>query len=93
MAEIKLRLRVKYAGDVHAKLIKLGWDLDAATLFVEDIPDADAVPVIHAQWINKQGGFWETADCSNCGERHPTVGFAPNYCPNCGARMDGDNGN
>lgn len=29
----ELRKRAKYAGDVHAELLKLGWDLDAATFF------------------------------------------------------------
>ncbi len=55
---------------------------------VERFPTADAAPVVHGRWINKSGGFWEAADCSNCGERHLTVGISPNYCPSCGARMD-----
>ena len=46
-------------------------------------------PVEHGQWVDKQGGFWETATCNICGEKYPTVGVTPNYCPNCGARMDG----
>ena len=59
-----------------------------ARSIVERFPTADVAPVVHGRWINKSGGFWEAADCSNCGERHLTVGISPNYCPSCGARMD-----
>ena len=51
MAEIGLIKRVKYAGDVHAELLKAGWDLDTATAFVNNIPDADIAPVRHGRWI------------------------------------------
>ena len=46
----------------------------------------------HGRWINKQGGFWEIATCDQCGGRYPTVGITPNFCPNCGAKMDGGGG-
>lgn len=55
---------------------------------LEQIPAADVEPVRHGRWGKKQGGFWEFAACSLCGERTPTVGITPNYCPNCGAKMD-----
>lgn len=59
---------------------------------VEDIPPADVEPLRHGKWI-------ETEDdtihgyCSVCGwESHlyedDVIGMP--YCPNCGARMDGD---
>ena len=55
---------------------------------------ADVEPVRHGRWGKKQGGFWEFAACSLCGEKTPTVGIIPNFCPNCGAKMDleGENG-
>ena len=56
------------------------------------IPAADVAPVRHGRWINKQGGFWEIATCDQCGGRYPTVGITPNFCPNCGAKMDGGGG-
>ena len=45
---------------------------------------ADVAPVRHGRWINHG---WSTV-CSECGEDDA---FAKrNYCPNCGAKMDGD---
>lgn len=64
-------------------------EIVALKCFVEGIPAADVAPVWHGWWADKQGGFWETATCSICGEKYPTVGIVPNYCPNCGAKMDG----
>ena len=70
---------------------------DAYNDLAEDfhrIPAADVEPVRHGRWGKKQGGFWEFAACSLCGEKTPTVGIIPNFCPSCGAKMDleGENG-
>ena len=54
-------------------------------------PAADVAPVVHGRWISDGDGYHWTYNCSICAwkdgypfnERH-------NYCPNCGARMDGD---
>ena len=61
---------------------------------VEDAPTVDAVPVKHGRWIdNKDSIIGEIIErnCSLCGQR--TTGlydhFFP-YCPNCGAKMDGE---
>lgn len=51
-------------------------------------PTIEAEPVRHGRWENKQGGFWQIGTCSICGSKWPTDGA--NYCPNCGAKMDGD---
>ncbi len=48
-------------------------------------------PVVHGEWVNIQGGFWRVGTCSVCGEHYPTGGS--NYCPNCGAKMDGGKDN
>lgn len=55
---------------------------------LEEEKPADVEPVRHGRWGKKQGGFWEFANCSVCGQKTPTVGIPPNYCPNCGAKMD-----
>ena len=53
------------------------------------IPAADVAPVVHGRWVPTESPFMnECEDCSVCGYR--TVwGHRYNYCPNCGARMDG----
>lgn len=37
-------------------------------------------------WINHQEGRWIYAKCSECETVHDTQ---TNYCPNCGAKMEG----
>lgn len=41
MSEIKIVKRIKYAGDVHTALMKLGWDAKTAAAFLDSIPDVD----------------------------------------------------
>lgn len=60
---------------------------------IENAPTIDAVPVVHGKWL-----WYE--DCSNsglyCSACHKLIHkvMTPkkklsNYCPNCGAKMDG----
>lgn len=55
------------------------------------IPAADVAPVVHGRWIEQEKYTFGTMyDCSICGNRILDNGHSWNYCPNCGARMDGD---
>lgn len=71
---------------------------------VEDIPAADVAPVAHGRWKaqmdSERSGFQFLTlpdqivgyICSNCGEEaieYVDDYFLPDYCPNCGAKMDG----
>ena len=47
------------------------------------LPAANVAPVVHGRW--KRYGR-NLGECSNCGE---IVNIRYNYCPNCGAEMDG----
>ena len=53
----------------------------------------EAEPVRHGQWIpaefEKSFGLLRGVKCSLCGEEK--VGKIPNYCPNCGAKMEREN--
>ena len=68
----------------------------AAYLVVMDAPAADVVPVRHGRWEEQDYDWSEAWKCSACGEEwcfeydptEPTTRV--NYCPNCGARMDGE---
>lgn len=47
------------------------------------IPAADVAPVVHGRRVD-YGGFY--CRCSQC---EGTLPVCSNYCPNCGARLDG----
>lgn len=51
--------------------------------YVKRATAADVAPVVHGRRID-YGGFY--CRCSRC---EGTLPFCSNYCPNCGARMDG----
>lgn len=57
---------------------------------VDDMPAADVQPVKHGWWIwdnsPEFGNPYGSYKCSECEERQS---FKENYCPNCGAKMDG----
>lgn len=61
---------------------------------IEDLPSADVQPVRHGHWIHDgldipHGVDW--MHCSECGKRDKYCPAAmTNYCPNCGAKMDGE---
>ena len=63
--------------------------MDAAPYFekaaqmLEKLPAADVAPVVHGHRVD-DGGFY--ARCSQCDGVLP---LCANYCPNCGAKMDG----
>ena len=71
------------------------WDgnfRDAAVL-VEDIlkiPAADVTPVRHGSIIEtiEDGRMKRVFSCCGTDFTEMTCWMAPNYCPNCGARMD-----
>ena len=86
MAEIGLIKRVKYAGDVHAELLKAGWDLDTATAFVNNIPDAAVAPVRHGRWERTADG---AALCTACKRKMNPYQYGNAFCSLCGAKMDG----
>ena len=49
-------------------------------------PAADVALVVHARWIDARE-YCGDYMCSNCEALYGTNKF--NYCPNCGAEMDG----
>ena len=64
---------------------------------IETMPAIDAEPVRHGRWkaANRRGTLCDTYVCSECGNmvmqaEGYTYSCTCNYCPNCGARMDGE---
>lgn len=55
--------------------------------YIKGLPSEDVQPVRHGRWTDDTGieGAWNY--CSVCGEQAIDL---YDYCPNCGARMDGE---
>ena len=87
--------KLEWDNDLGKWVVRYGCDID-------DIPSADVAPVVHGRWVEKKRwgmGKWHMwLECSKCGHQDHNLDMyedmpftAPsNYCPNCGARMDGE---
>ena len=62
--------------------------LDRAQRAILDAPAADVASVRHGRWNDSLARI--TPYCSACGHSHRCLIRTPNYCPNCGAKMDGE---
>lgn len=54
-----------------------------------EVPTIDAVPVVHGYWVTETVRGDYVPCCSECGLENGTI-YEFNYCPHCGARMDGE---
>ena len=82
-------------GTAIAKLTALEVTKPSATMtdakrLLADMPTADVAPVVHGRWVKHYRSGTTVAEgyvstrCDMWNERKS------DYCPNCGARMDGD---
>lgn len=79
------------------------YSTDAAEVLdsIRGAPTVDAVPVVHGRWGQTNDDWYglTTFQCSACGEEYcfeyaeDLSALNYNYCPNCGARMDLEDGN
>lgn len=65
---------------------------------INRVPPADVAPVVHGKWVysryDRSSGQFEVVKCSRCGLEAYAMAYHVrdgNYCPRCGARMDGGN--
>lgn len=63
---------------------------------ISNFPAADVAPVRHGKWVHSRyencSEQFEMVKCSCCGREAYAMAFYVrdgNYCPNCGAKMDG----
>lgn len=63
--------------------------IDSLKTFIKNRPAADVAPVVHGHWIQVDS---TKCRCSRC-DIIALIALYPhgdkNYCPNCGAKMDG----
>ena len=85
---------------VLSKLLEygIGWGAAKVKGVINSIPAADVAPVRHGRWghrwvCSNMTGYELACSCSECGKptyRISTLEPMPPYCPNCGAKMDGE---
>ena len=67
---------------------------------LNSIPAADVAPVRHGRWLHTEEPLgWQDVDCMECSACHDSWIIGEdycfddmplwNYCPSCGAKMDG----
>lgn len=59
---------------------------------IDTAPTIEAEPVKHGRWIGKPIAGYSTVRCSVCGEVYTENNGRWLYCPNCGAKMDLEEG-
>ena len=70
-----------------------GEDYNKVIRAISRVPTIYAVTVVHGKWT--MGRYNGLSYCSICGTVTPVMDaygddcICPNYCPNCGAKMDG----
>lgn len=81
----------------------LYWQGDWVDDEVAKFPSADVAPIVHGEWIKttipESCGTdelhrtiyrdRETVKCSECGSPSPVYNITFEFCPRCGAKMDG----
>lgn len=70
---------------------QVGYSREDAADCIRYMDAADVAPVVHGRWVEKEKyTFGIMYDCSLCENRILDNGHSWNYCPNCGAKMDGE---
>lgn len=91
---LKSQIATRAAGFVDEDSYECG-AVDAlhdALTYLDEAPTVDAVPVKHGKWFDAMVGEMPVQVCDQCRTFFPLAytGGGHHYCPNCGARMDGE---
>lgn len=94
LAEIgEFQIRFNETGDSHERVAYAS--AEHCKLVIKAAPTIEAEPVRHGRWLSLEGWFNKSSvKCSVCGNTLNMDGVNAgrgdaNFCPNCGARMDG----
>ena len=69
-----------------------GYEKTYCSELIRNIASADVAPVRHGHWIYHPDDLFpndSTQECSYCHAEESLTLYNENYCPNCGANMDG----
>ena len=81
------------SGKLRGVTYEDGKIIDVHIIDTDDVVKVFA-PVRHGRWIEQEKyTFGVMYDCSICDNLILDNGHSWNYCPNCGAKMDGGDGN
>lgn len=94
------KLRAAFSADLQTLQSIDEHTMNLILLELDEAPMEDVAPVVHGKWINEGpyssvGGDWmKLQECSVCHAVYTSHGNTPwsnhKYCPNCGAKMDGE---
>mgnify|MGYP000578594964 CR=1 FL=1 len=94
--EREAAIKAIYESDPFGVHKYFGWramDIEEA---LRAIPAVDVAPVRHERWVHSRyencSEQFEIVKCSCCGHEAYAMAFyvsGGNYCPSCGAKMDG----
>lgn len=94
-AIMKFPIRKDHCDKKHANEHFI-FGIESVLEYVENLPAADVAPVRHGKWAHSRyencSEQFEIVKCSCCGHEAYAMAFyvrGGNFCPNCGARMDG----
>ena len=96
MAKEKRLIEIPSDGIVRIPIMRGEDTVGEKQIDLSSCPTVDAVEVVHAEWtLVIDENDCECIECPLCGEQfydgdNDTFDKPWNYCPNCGAKMDGD---
>ena len=78
---------VKYADSIDETNVLADWLIP----IIRDLPAVDAAPIVHGKLIKHEPDMHgiEPLECSACNYLFTRL-YPQNYCPNCGAKLDGE---
>ena len=79
--------------DTARRIIDSPRNREQMVAMLEAVPSEDVQPVRHGHWIEHICELFPaegTVECSECHEHESIFLVNDKYCPNCGAKMDGE---
>lgn len=86
----EIKLQKWHAGEIQNQSYRTGFIASLSILEgkITEIPVVDAEPVRRGEWTEPyKNDIWDCYVCSSCGYAQDRTS---RYCPECGARMDGE---